>query len=179
LNASGLSQLTATNGGTILLNDEPLFLSGVVANFAAGTPGLPELTLGGTNLVLHGHAWHSYWTEIRDTTSPANPWQFFQRVPLTNDFQIIAPRAAANREFRGWEFVADPELFDLDVRPGIGIVPILYAPTNQSFAVTTATNLNPPVLWDAYDTVTMTNTFRIFPAESFGTPQKYFRVTPL
>ncbi|HXG47155.1 MAG TPA: hypothetical protein VNO52_05995, partial [Methylomirabilota bacterium] len=47
LNPGADSRLTATNGGTILLNDQPFFLSGVAVAFAAGSPGLPQINFGG------------------------------------------------------------------------------------------------------------------------------------
>jgi hypothetical protein len=70
-------------------------------NFAAGTPGFPPTVLAPTNLVVHAHAWRSYWAEVRDTTSSSNQWLFFRRIPLTNDFQTIGPLAAANTHFCG------------------------------------------------------------------------------
>jgi len=149
LNAADLSKLTATNGGTILL-PAPSFLSGVILNIAADSTGLAPVRLPGTNLVLHGIAWHSYWVEQRDTALPNNPWGFFRRVPLTNEFQIIAPRATANREFRAWEFVGDPYFLDLTVQPNAGVIPVLYGPSNQTFEVLGATNLAPITLWSPH-----------------------------
>ncbi len=178
LNAASLSKLTATNGGDIVLNS-PFLLSGVTLNIAAGTPGLSAVNLAGTNLVLRGNAWRSYWVEQRDTTSPANEWMFLRRVPLTNEFQIIAPRALANREFRAGEFVADPFLLDLTVLPNTGVVPVLYGPTNHTFDVQATTNLSPPVLWEPFATVSLTNTFRIFPLEPLTTPRRFYKVNEL
>lgn len=176
LNASAaLSQIIATNGGTVLL-PAPSFMSGVTLNFGAGSP---QLNLAGTNLVLHGNAWRSYWVEQRDATSSSNVWEFLRRVPLTNGFQVIAPRATANLEFRGWEFVANPPYLDLTVQPNTGLLPVLYAPANVPLEILAATNLVPPVSWENYATVTLTNTFRIFPPEPVTTPQRFFRVDGL
>jgi hypothetical protein len=178
LNASALSQLTATNGGTILL-PVPMFLSGVTLNFATNTPGLPQLNLDGTNLVLHGNAWHSYWVERRDTASPTNGWMFLRRVPLTNEFQLMAPRAVANTAFRAWEFVAAPFFLDLTILPNAGVVPVLYGPTNHTFDLQTTTNLSPILLWEPFATVSLTNTFRIFPLEPLTTPRRFYEVNEL
>ncbi len=179
LNSAGLSSLVATNGGTVLLNDAPFLLSGVNVDFAAGTPHLPATLLGGTNLVLHGLPWHSYWVEIRDTTAATNAWQFAQRVPLTNEFQVIATRAPANREFRVWEFVADPYWLELSLQTDANIRLVLYGPANQTFEVLATTNLTPVINWQTLDTITLTNTFRIFAPEPMTAPERYFRVNPL
>lgn len=175
LNASTLSQMTATNGGTILL-PSPMFLSGVAVNVATGTPGHSPANLAGTNVVLRGEPWHSYWVEQRNTGSPSNSWTFFRRVPLTNEFQIIAPRANASTEFRGWEFVADPRFLDLVPLPNLGVLPVLYGPTNQVFDILTTTNLDPVIVWEPYATVVMTNTFRIFALEPITTPRRFFKI---
>lgn len=179
LSAPNLSRLTATNGGSILFNDQPLFLSGVSANLVGSAPTLPQLNLAGTNLILHGNAWRSYWTEIRDTTSATNLWEFLQRVPLTNDFQVIAPRAVADREFRGWEFVADPFALELVSHPGVDVQPVLYGPVNHGFEVLRTADLVPPVTWEPLATVSMTNTFRILPSESVTNPRRFFKVNEL
>ncbi|MCL4789432.1 MAG: hypothetical protein KJ070_22030, partial [Verrucomicrobia bacterium] len=177
LNPLAESRLTATNGGTILLNDQPFFLSGVAVAFAAGSPGLPQVNLGGSNLVMHGHAWRSYWVETRNTGSPTNPWTFLRVVPLTNDFQIIGPKADADVEFRGWEFVADPYLLELS-RAGTNVQLVLYAPEGRTLDVLAATNLTPVVTWSNLHTVTMTNTFRILPPEPATARERYFRTVP-
>lgn len=168
LSPDGLSSLTATNNGMILLGDQPFLLSGV----AIRAPGV--LLTNRNELVLAGDAWRSYWVESRNTSSPTNPWTLYSRVPLTNDFQAIGPRAAANVEVRVWEFVADPYLLDLN-RVGPALQLVLYAPTNRTLAVQAASNLPPLINWQTFATATMTNTFRIFPAAAPAAPQSYFR----
>jgi hypothetical protein len=179
LNPAGLSRLVATNGGAILLNQEPFILSGASVNFAVGTPNYPPTMLAASNLVLHGNAWCSYWIEQRSATSPSSPWTFFQRVPLTNEFQVIGPPAAAGTEFRVWEFVADPFALELTAVPGAGVDVVLYGPANHTFDVQATTNLATPVLWQAIYTIPMTNSFRILPREPLTTPQRFFKVLPL
>ena len=180
LHASGSSRLIATNSGAVKLGAQPLVLSGVQVDFAADTPEFPLTTFAATNLILHGQPWFSYWLESRDTTSELNPWTFFQRVPLTNDFQIIGPIAPANTEFSVWEFVADPLALEMTAVPAVSQVNlVLYGPTNNTFEVQTVTNLQPPVLWETLDTVFMTNTFRILAPEPLADPQRFFRVNPL
>jgi hypothetical protein len=178
LNPFTLSRLTATNAGAVLLNFRPFFLSGVAVNFAPGTPGFPATTLAATNLWIHGSAWHSYRIEARDPSVSTNPFAFLQRVPLTNDFQSLGPTAAANSEFRGWEFVADPFLLELlPVSGGVDLV--FYAPANQSFEVQATNTVTAPLPWPvAYD-VTMTNTFRVLPREPLTNTQRFFKVIPL
>jgi hypothetical protein len=179
LNPNADSRLTATNGGTILLNEQPFVLSGVNVNFAAGSPNLPPTMLGATNLILRGAPWRSYWIEARDATPPGNLWEFFQRVPLTNEFQILGPPAAANREFRVWEFTADPFALELTALPFVGVKVVLYAPANRTYEVHTVANLAEPVAWETTYTVAMTNSFRILPTEPLTNPYRFFRVRPL
>jgi hypothetical protein len=178
LHVPGLSKLLATNSGAVQLNDQPLFLSGVSVNFAAGTPGFPVTVFAPANLIMHAHAWRSYWAEQRDTSLSSNPWLFFRRIPLTNDFQIIGSLAGANTEFRAWEFVADPFLLELNRAPD-GADLILYAPANRSFEVQATTNLTTPLPWPGIYTVSMTNTFRFFPREGVSLPERYFTADPL
>ncbi|HPU57722.1 MAG TPA: hypothetical protein PLH97_15795 [Verrucomicrobiota bacterium] len=108
----------------------------------------------------------------------SNPWQFFRRVPLTNAFQVIAPRAEANREFRAFEFVADPFGLELTVYGGTNSQLILYAPAGNAFEVEWAPGLNLPVDWETIEHVEMTNTFRIFAPEPLLPLQRYFRARP-
>ena len=178
LNSSALSRLTATNAGAVLLNSQPFFLSGVAVNFAPGTPGWPVTTLAATNLWMHGNAWHSYRVETRDPSVPANPFAFWRRIPLTNDFQSLGPIAPSNSEFRGLEFVADPFLLEL-VPVSSGVDLVFYAPTNQTFEIQATNNLLAPLPWPvAYD-VTMTNTFRLLPREPLTNTQRFFKVLAL
>ena len=172
LNAAGLSSLKATNSGVILLNEQPWFLSGVTVGFS-GT-----LLTNRNQLVLAADAWRSYWVEARNTASPTNEWIFYRRVPLTNDLQAIGPRAAANTEYRAWEFVADPYLLDLN-RVGTNLQLVLFAPTNRTLDLQSASNLTPVINWETIATATMTNTFRIFPPEPATAPQRYFRARTL
>jgi len=179
MNPSRLSRLEAVNGGTILLNEEPFLLSGVRVDIAAGTPGLPATTLAPTDLVLHGGVWRSYWVERRDTTSPANPWLAFRRVPLTNEFQVFAPAATAGVEFRVTEFVADPGALELTPLPGVGVGLVFFGPSSGTFDVQTATNLGVPTEWHNEYTIEMTNTFRVLPAEPLATPRRFFQAVPV
>lgn len=177
VNSATLSQLIATNGGTIILPPVAVF-SGVAFSIEGGATGLPRLDLPGTNTLLRGMPWHSYWVEHRPL-SPGAEWAFFRRVPLTNEFQVIAPRARPNTECRAWEFIADPYALELTYRPGAGVLPVLYAPENADLEVETASNLAPPVVWEFYGRFLMTNTFRILPPEGFPTAERYFRVRRL
>lgn len=170
------SRLVATNGGTILLRNDGTVLSGSAVNIAAGTPGRSTARLGATNTILFGRPWHSYWLERRDLASGTD-WEFYKRVPLTNEFQMIGALAAADSDFRVWEFTADP--FALELRKetdGIGVV--LYSPAGSTFDILAAARFDAPTPWELFDTVAMTNTFRILPREPFTTPHRYFRVIP-
>lgn len=178
LNSNGLSKLTATNGGVILLSPTPSILSGVAIQLSTGTPGLPTTSLNASNLILHASAWRSYWVESRDTLRPDAPWEFFRRVPSTNEFQIIAPPASPNRTFRVREFVADPFALELAPDGSAGVRVTLFGPVGGVFDLQGTTNLLSPLNWQTLANVTMTNTFRIFPTEPSTTPQRYFQVRP-
>lgn len=172
------SELTVTNNGSIQLNREGLILAGVAIKTLAGNGTPPAVNLTNINrTLLFGRPWHSYWVDQRSTSSPTNPWTFYQRVPLTNDFQTIAPSAAVSTEFYVREFVANPQLLDISVRTGPNVQLVLYAPTNQSFTIQATTNLA-PANWTTLTSVTMTNTFRILPEIPVTTPQRYFRAVP-
>jgi GTP-binding protein len=112
----------------------------------------------------------------RNTTAPDEPWQFFRRVPLTNEFEIVGPRAWAGTDFRTMEFVANPFALELTPSPGTGVALVLYGQTLCDVEIQAATNLTPVILWQTIYRVTMTNTFRIFPPEPRTTPQRFFRV---
>jgi hypothetical protein len=176
LNARSESRLVTTNGGTLLLSDEPLVLSGVGIQIAPGSPGLSPTHLAATNLVLHGRPWDSYWIDARETASPFNPWKFFRRVPLTNEFQVIAPAAAVDTEFQAFEFVAEPYALELNPVPGAGVDVVLFGPTNVSFEVQAISSVVPPIAWPTVYQIDMTNSFRLLPREPLSTPQRFFRV---
>lgn len=176
LNGSPNSRLVATNGGTILLNDEGLVLSGVFLDIANGTPNLSAARIGATNTVLFGQAWHSYWMENRESADA--DWEFYQRVPLTNDFQIIDPIAAGGTEFRVREFLADPPALELAVRRDQSVSVVLYGTAGQAVDVDTMDSISMPVAWEPLYNVTLTNSFRILPTEPPGKPQRYFRAVP-
>ncbi len=176
MNLTGRSQLTTANGGTLHLNADPLILSGVAVEFSAGTPGLPETTLDGTNLWLRAVPWRSYVLEVRETSAPENPWVMLDRVPLTTEFEAVGTRARAGLEFRAAEFVADPFALELTPVAGDGVAVVLYAPMGGDFEFMAKTDLSPSGAWETLQTVTMTNTFRIFPNEPIGTPFRFFSV---
>ncbi len=180
LNPNGQSKLSTTNGGIILLSASPSILSGVALQIAAGTPSLPATTLGASNLVLHATPWRSFWVESRDVSGPDDGWELFQRVPATNEFQIIAPLAPANRSFRAREFVAEPYALELarDGSNGDGVRVTLFAPIGGTFDLRATTNLLSTESWPSFANVTMTNTFRIFPTEPAATTQRHFQVKP-
>ncbi len=179
LNSRNQSRLITTNGGTILLSDQPFVLSGVQVDVAPGTPGIAPANLAATNLILHGRPWHSYQIDKRGRVSAADPWTFFRRVPLTNDFQMVGRPLAEDVEFRVGEFVADPFALELTNLRGTGIGMVFYAPTNTFFEVQGTTNLSPPISWTMFYSGTMTNTFRVLPSEPHDRPQRFFKTNTL
>jgi hypothetical protein len=65
------------------------------------------------------------------------------------------------------------------VQPNAGVIPVLYGPTNHTLDVQTTTNLLPTTQWEPFATVSMTNTFRIFPLEPLTTPRRFYKVSEL
>jgi hypothetical protein len=108
----GVSELTAKNGGVIILSGN-VFLLANVKVMIAGNPWLPSIETPGADVSLYGEPWLSYWVEVRDTRDPANPWELFMRVPLTNAIQVISGPPKSWQSFRVHAFVADPAIVDL------------------------------------------------------------------
>ncbi|HYG24200.1 MAG TPA: hypothetical protein VEH04_15590 [Verrucomicrobiae bacterium] len=177
IHTASASRLTATNGGGLALPAGPAFFSGVSLEIAGGTPGLPLTRIAATNLVMRGVPWRSYWIEYRNPEAPQIPWAFYGRVPLTNDFQVIAPPATGSVEYRAWEFVAEPALLDLHIRQATNVQLTLYAPSGSIRHLLANTNLlSAP--WQAFDTVVMTNTFRILQPRPSNGKSEFFRAEP-
>lgn len=176
----GASELTAKNGGVILLPDKVFLLQNVAVN-VAGNPVLPPVVSPGAALSLYGKAWHSYWVEVRDTRNPANDWGLFRRVPATNDLMVLGSAPKPWQAFRVWEFVADPAILDLSRGAGGQFQPVLFGAPSKSYAVETAPDLGPATAtWEPTGLVTgpMTNSFRIFaPFTPLPEAQRFFRST--
>ncbi|MFO1488254.1 MAG: hypothetical protein U1F65_07240 [Verrucomicrobiota bacterium] len=170
-----VSELIVTNNGAAQLNREGLVFDGVNIRTLTSNGAPPPVNLtNASRVVLFGRPWRSYWVETRRTTSPTNVWTFFQRVPLTNDFQTIVPQGVADTEFSAREFVADPPWFDISVPAGTNIQLILFAATNHGYDLENATNLT-SAAWGSLGTVTMTNTFRILDPVPNQKPAQFFR----
>ena len=173
----GASELTAKNSGVILLPGNVFLLVNVAVN-VAGNPVLPPVVSPGAAVSLYGRAWHSYWVEVRDTREAAGEWQFWKRVPQTNDIQVISGPPSAWQSFRVWEFVADPAILDLNRISKTNVQMVLYGALPKSFAVQTTTSFDGlPADWTPSGLATgpMTNSFRIFPAFTPTEEKRFYR----
>jgi hypothetical protein len=171
----GASSLTATNNGVILLNNDVFLLENVAVNWA-GSADLPAATIAANNLSLYGIPWHSYRVDVMNAVGPANSWQFYARVPLTNAIQIVGGTPGAGQIFRVYEFQANPPILDLNpLGQQLGQL-VLYAVTNQNYRVDAASNLSGLVAWLPWSAnISMTNFFRIFAPTNLTAPAQYFR----
>jgi hypothetical protein len=172
----GASELTARNGGAILLPTNIFLLVNVAVNIA-GNPVLPPVVSAGSSVSLYGRAWHSYWVEQRNTSDSASAWALFQRVPLTNDLQVISGPPEPWQAFRVWEFVADPPIVDLNRSVGGQLQLVLYGAPPKSFEVQTTNSLGlRSATWATYGTTgAMTNSFRIFPPFTPTDVKRFYR----
>jgi hypothetical protein len=154
---TGQGSLVAQNYGTILLSNGPFLLANVSINIPGNViPPSPTLT-------LYGQAWHSYWVDKRDTSSPDSVWIFAARVPLTNAFQVFAPAPPPHTAFRVKEFVADPSILDLNREGGGQVQLVLYGAPPKTFVLLSSASLGDTANWQPGASVTLTNPFRIFP----------------
>lgn len=173
------SELTARNGGVILLGADAFLLQNVAVNIPPGNPMLPSTVSVGPSLSLYGQPWHSYWVEVRDTRNPAGDWGLFRRVPLTSAMQVLTGPPKPWQAFRVWEFVADPAIVDLNRATGGQVQLVLYGAPPKSFEVQTTDSLDTqPADWAPTGLATgpMTNAFRIFPAFApLPEPNRFFR----
>ena len=171
----GASTLTATNGGTTLLTNSVFLLEDVAVNWA-GSMILPPVATATNTLSLYGQPWHSYRVEVLDTRNLGNSWQFYTRVPLTNAVQVIGGVPKSWQNFRVHEFVADPPILDLNIVGKQSGQIVLYARTNQTCRVDTATDLAGMILWQPWSSdIAMTNSFRIFAPTALTAPAQFFR----
>jgi hypothetical protein len=157
---NGLGQLTAQNGGAMLLNTQAFLLANVTINIPPGNPVLPPTLIASSSLTLYGQPWNSYLVEAQNTLIPESPFTFAARVPLTNAFQAFASAPPPNTAFRITEFVADPPTLDLVFLPGSQYEVILYGAPGKTYQIQSTTNLLSA--WAPTSVVTMTNSFRIF-----------------
>jgi hypothetical protein len=171
------SSLTARNGGTFLLNNQAFLLANVAINIPPGNPVLPATLIASPTLTLYGRPWHSYWVESRDTRSGSNPWEFEARIPLTTAFQPVLPAAAANTEYRVWDFIADPPLLDLFPAAGHQTLCVIYDAPGKTNQLLTATSVAPVTVWQPGATTVMTNAFRILAPTPASDPVRFFRAT--
>jgi hypothetical protein len=172
----GVSELTAKNGGVIILSGNVFLLANVAVNLS-GHPVLPPFVSPGAAVSLYGVPWLSHWVEVRDTRDPASPWELFMRVPLTNAIQVISGPPKSWQAFRVHAFVADPAILDLNRLSQTDVQLVLYGAPPKSFAVQTTNSLDvQPAGWTTYGTTgVMTNSFRIFPPFKPTEAKRFYR----
>jgi len=174
---NGLGQLTAQNGGTMLLNTQAFLLANVSINIPVGNPVLPPTLIASSSLTLYGQPWNSYMIEEQNTLIPNSPFTFVTHVPLTNAFQPFASVPPPNTAFRAVKFVADPAILDVVILPGQQDEVVLYGPPGKSYQVQSTTNLQSS--WKPGGVASMTNSFRIFPPAVMISPAEFFRYKQL
>ena len=171
---SGEGSVTAQNGGTIILNPQPLLLGNVAIDIATGTPGLPPAVVAPSALTLFATPWDSYRVEELNPLLPGSPLATIL-VPLTNNFQSIAILPAANTTFQVTEFVANPPILQLGLTPDNQVQLVLFGETNATYQIQSTPNLRAPITWTPGSVAAMTNSFRIFPETPPEGPSQFYR----
>jgi hypothetical protein len=162
---SGQSSLETRNGGGLVLNDQAFLLANVAVNIEPGNPVLPSVVVPSAALTLYGRAWHSYRIEYRDARMAHSSWRVYQRLPLTNVFQMVAASVPPNLTFRVIEFVAAPAILDLRRVTSQSLEMVFYGLPGKTYRLLSTASLVPPIPWQPGETVTMTNSFRLFPSQ--------------
>jgi len=172
----GESSLVARDGGVILLGSDAFLLVNVRVE-VAGNAILPPVISATGAVSLYGRAWHGYWVDVRDTRIPDSPWQFYRRVPLTQDLEVIGGTPFPWQAFRVREFVAAPPLLDLEETESGALRLVLYGEVGRTFHIEATPHIDLPLIpWETSTTVgDMTNTFRILPAFPVGTGNRFHR----
>ncbi len=171
---SGEGSVTAQNGGTIILNPQPLLLGNVAIDIATGTPGLPPAVVAPSALTLFATPWDSYRVEELNPLLPGSPLATIL-VPLTNNFQSIAILPAENTTFQVTEFVANPPILQLGLTPDNQVQLVLFGETNATYQIQSTPNLRAPITWTPGSVAAMTNSFRIFPETPPEGPSQFYR----
>jgi hypothetical protein len=177
LNPEGLSSLVATNNGAVLLPDRPCLFSGVRLEIGADSAGTSPVLFKASSLVLHASPWRSYCVQSRAPATPGAGWLTYGRVPLTEAFQAIGPRARAGLQFMVQEFVANPYALDFELLSQTEGRMILYAPTGTAFDISSAQTMDGLPAWETVASVTMTNTFRILP-QAIDATDHFYKAIP-
>lgn len=166
--------LETRNDGSILLNEQAFILSGVQVILPTTHPVLPMEVAASSQTTLYGKPWRSYWIERRYMSPVSTDWMFTARVPLTNSFQPFTMYTPTNVVYRVWEFVADQPIVDpMPYREQNKFGVVLYGQPAKSYQLQSTRDFNPP--WALESTVTMTNSFRIFPPTVMADRTKFYR----
>lgn len=172
--------LHTANGGTILLNPDAMLLAGVAIDFQSNPGGvLPPFLAPSQSLVLYGQPWRSYRIESRNPLDAGSPWQLYKRVPLTEALQLIGTRPPKDLALRVHAFIADPPEVDLRLPAASVAENILFGVPDQSYRLESTTSLNTPIDWEHGPTVTLTNSFFIFPSASTTNNARFYRARKL
>lgn len=169
------SSMRVSVGATILLNTQALLLANVEVRIPSGHPILPPNLAASYALTLYGRAGRSYSIDTKDWGTPGSPWQFYGRVPLTDDIQVVSDSVSTNRSFRVREFAASPPILDLaQASPQTGQL-ILYGTPGKSVRLGWTTNLNDPQSWTFEPGVELTNAFQFLFFDTTTMPVRFFR----
>lgn len=136
---------------------------------------LPPTIAASSTLTLYGQAWHSYWVDMRDSSSPLNPWVFATRVPLTNSLQPLALTLAENTEYQVYEFVANPPILDLFPAANHNSRMIVYDTPGMTDQILKASSVTNGTVWAVDGEIIMTNSFRDLGTTSNSYPMRFFR----
>lgn len=126
--------------------------------------------------MLHARPWRSYLVEKRPAGTGDSPWQFYQRVPMTDWFQVVGVMPAGGLEFRAQEFIADPPILDMVALTNRTVQLVLFGAPTKNYRVQTAPSITGPLNWQPGPAVAMTNSFRLLPWPTTSQSILFFRV---
>ena len=174
------SSLTTLTGGIIILNDTALLISNIRLDFESSPNSIiPTFANPGSDLVLYAHVWKAYLIEARDARDPNSPWTLYRRVAMTNAIQTVGSLPPPDLSFRVTELIADTPALDIQKLSGQQTRVILFGVTGQNYRLETRQTLNPATPWQSVTTVTLTNSFRIFPASPSVEPTRFYQARKL
>jgi hypothetical protein len=159
----GISELTATNAGKVILPGQALLLANVAVNVLLG-PDVPPTFSAGASVSLYAVPWASYQVDVRDSRDPAGSWSLWKRVAQTNQLQVIGSAPLSWQVFRVAEFQPSAPVIDSSLSSAGLLQLTIYGPLGVDNILEQAENLAPgfvPWASTGYSTGPMTNTFRI------------------
>ena len=135
---------------------------------------LRSSALPSQSLVFYGQPWQSYRIESRNPSLADSSWSLYRRVPLTGPLQTVSARAPKDLVLRVRAFVADPSEVDLGLSAPAMVAPVLFGVPGRTYRLETTIALGAGG-WQEGVTVTLTNSFFIFPSAAATNNARFYQ----